>query len=186
EVLAARIDHHVAAGWDAARVRPAPAAADAEFLRRVSLDLAGRIPSVSEARDFLDDRRPDKRRRLVDRLLAGPRYVTHFPQVWRALFLPESNANYQARFLVPGFEAWLRKQLRANAGYDVMARELLTTPINNQGLQFAFGGGQGEPTPFAFYLAKDLKAENLAAATSRLFLGVKLECAQCHTRPFAT
>lgn len=66
--LAARIDQHIAAAWDKS-VKPAPLAEDAEFFRRVHLDLAGRIPSVTEIRDFLDDDRPDKRRLWVERIL---------------------------------------------------------------------------------------------------------------------
>jgi hypothetical protein len=184
---AARIDQLVAARWKDARAQPAERADDAEFVRRVYLDLAGRIPSVAEARQFLDDKRADKRRLLVDRLLDGPRYVTHFAQVWRALMLPEVSSNLQARFLAPGFEAWLRKQLTKNAGYDAMVREMLTLPLEPQNGRNAvfFGQQQGEPTPIAFYLAKEVKAENLAAATARLFMGVKLECAQCHNHPFA-
>src|SRR5262245_13511840 len=70
--LAARIDQWLAARWVAAKVEPAPPADDATFLRRVYLDLVGRIPTVVEARDFLDDPASDKRRRLVERLLADP------------------------------------------------------------------------------------------------------------------
>jgi hypothetical protein len=184
--LAARIDHHIAAGWAKARVTPAAEADDAEFVRRVYLDLAGRIPHVTEVRDFLNDKAPDKRARLIERLLDGPRYVTHFVNVWRSLLLPEAGANIQTRILAPGFEAWLRQQLVRNARYDAMARELLTAPIGPQSMQNIYArGGQGEPTPLAFYLAKEVKPENLAAATSRVFLGIKLECAQCHNHPFA-
>ncbi len=106
--LAAKIDHYLTVSWDADKIQPAAPATDAEFVRRVYLDLAGRIPSVSEARGFFDDKRPDKRRRLIDQLLEGPRYVTHFTNVWRALLLPESGNNLQAGFLAPGFESWLR------------------------------------------------------------------------------
>jgi hypothetical protein len=185
--LAATINEEIAKHWAAENVRPAPPADDAEFVRRVYLDLAGRIPSVHEARDFLDDKAADKRLRLVQRLLAGPRYVTHFTRVWRSLLLPEENSNFQARFVVPGFESWLRGQLTKNAGYDQMVRELLTASSgdnNNQGKVF-FGFGPQTASPFGFYLAKDLKPENLAASTARLFLGIRLECAQCHNHPFA-
>ncbi len=181
--LVALIDRTLTAGWADAKVQPAPPAPDAEFVRRVYLDLAGRIPSVTEVRQFLDDKRPDKRRRLVEQLLQGPRYVTHFTNVWRALLLPETMASLQARILAPGFEAWLRKKLQQNTPYDALVRELLTQPMNGRG-QNPFGQ-QGEPTPIAFYLAKEVKPENLAAASSRLFLGVKIECAQCHNHPFA-
>jgi hypothetical protein len=185
--LAAKIDERTAAHWAAAKVSPAPPADDAEFLRRVSLDLTGRIPSVAETRAFLKDPAPDKRQRLVERLLAGPRYVTHFTNVWRALLLPEANASFQTRFIVPGFEAWLRKHLAKNTGYDQMVRELLTTPVGPQAMQGLYGYQvQGEPTPLGYYVAKDAKPENLAAGTARMFLGIRLECAQCHNHPFAT
>jgi hypothetical protein len=182
--LTATIDRLFAAHWSAKKVEPAPQADDAEFLRRAYLDLAGRIPSVAETRAFLADPSSDKRRRLVERLLNGPRYVTHFTNVWRSLMLPEANASFQARFLAPGFEAWLRKQLAKNAGYDQMVRELLTTPVAPEGLQNIYNRGPGEPTPLGYFLAKELKPENLAAGTARLFLGVRVECAQCHDAKF--
>jgi hypothetical protein len=181
--LAATIDRHLAAAWEANKVQPAPPATDAEFVRRVYLDLAGRIPSVAEVRAFFEDKRPDKRQRLVEQLLEGPRYVVHFTNVWRALLLPEATSNLQSRFFISDFERWLRVKLQQNTPYDAMVRELLTVPM--AGGRNPFGQGNGEPTPIAFYLAKDVKAENLAAAVSRLFLGAKIECAQCHNHPFA-
>src|SRR5262249_9234543 len=123
------IDHRVAAGWETARVTPAAPADDAEFLRRVYLDLVGRIPGVTEARQFLDDTRPDKRERLVDRLLASPHYANHFANVWRSLLVPETGTSLQARFQLPAFESWLREHLAKNTAYDAMVRELLTAPI---------------------------------------------------------
>src|SRR5262249_13334666 len=122
QALASRIDALVAAHWAAAKVDPAPAADDAEFLRRVYLDVSGKIPPVAEARAFLDDPSPDKRRRLVERLLDSPGYVSHFTNVWRNLLLPEANANLQLRGFVPGFEAWMRQHLRDNVGYDQLVR----------------------------------------------------------------
>ena len=67
----------------------------------------------------------DKRVRLVERLLEGPRYVTHFTNVWRGLLLPETTASLQARFLAAGFEAWLRQKLQQNTPYDAMVRDLI-------------------------------------------------------------
>ncbi len=97
QTLAKMIDQHIARRWDKAGVVPAPVADDGEFVRRVYLDLAGRIPSVAETRAFLADRRSDKRARLVDELLAGPRYAAHFTNVCRALLLPEAGNNFQVR-----------------------------------------------------------------------------------------
>jgi hypothetical protein len=185
QALAAKIDQHISAGWTRAQVKPAAPATDAEFLRRVTLQLAGRIPSVSEVRAFLRDTSPDKRRRAVERLLGGPRHVTHFTNVFRSWMLPEASASFQAGFLRPGFEAWLRKQFASGVTYDKMVRELLTTPVGPQQAPFGYGGATGQANPAGFYVAKDIKPENVAAATSRLFLGVRLECAQCHDHPFA-
>jgi hypothetical protein len=86
-----------------------------------------------------------------------------------------------------GFNDWLRKQVASNAGYDRMVRDLLTTPFASPRLRerrmAARPQEAGEPTATAFYLAKDVKPENLAASTARLFLGVRLDCAQCHDHP---
>src|SRR5262245_49649840 len=73
--LAARIDAALAAQWAKTGVRPVAVADDGEFLRRVSLDLIGKVPTAAEARDFLDDPSPDKRFALVDRLLDSPAYT---------------------------------------------------------------------------------------------------------------
>jgi hypothetical protein len=149
---------------------------DAAFIRRAYLDLAGRIPNILEVRDFLDDDRPDKRRIWVDQLLRGLRkgdqsdtYSDHFAAVWREQLLPNADPE-RGQYLVYIFEGWLRKEMRDNVPYDRLVRDLLTAAYN--------GGGDG--TPAAFYQANENKPENLAASTARLFLGIKLECAQCH------
>lgn len=183
QALAEKIDGHIARRWAEVKAEPAPRADEAEFLRRVSLDLAGRIPSVEEVRTFLDDSRPDKRARLVERLLASPRYVNHFTNVWRAVLLPEAGNNFQVRLQQGGFEAWLKKQLARNAGYDQMVRDLLTATIPSGGNPLS--ALYGDLGPLAYYIAKELKPENLAAGTARVFLGVSVECAQCHNHPFA-
>src|SRR4051794_8621714 len=102
--LAARIDQLMDATWKKAEVTPARAAEDAEWLRRVYLDLAGRIPSVTEARTFLADRRPDRRQRLVEKLLGGPRFVTHQATVWRGLLFPAANLSIHAPLPLPALQ----------------------------------------------------------------------------------
>jgi hypothetical protein len=186
--LAARIDKHIAAKWQAHKVKPAPLSSDAEFFRRVNLDLVGRIPALTDVRDFLDDDEyatpEDKRRAWVEELLKKKvmlnnqetlLYAQHFANVWRHIMLPNVNNNEFIRYYGTSLEGWLRERLRDNTGYDKMARELLTAPVY----------GQSNTSPGIFYQANELKAENLAASTSRLFLGHKLECAQCHDHPFA-
>jgi hypothetical protein len=183
--LAARIDAHLETHWRREKIQPAPAAGDAEFLRRAYLDLTGRIPRPADIREFLADKRPEKRRLVLDRLLADPRSAAHFARFWRAAWLPEIAANREAALFQPGFENWLGQRLRAGTRYDRLVRELLTVPIAT--------GQDGEPVlrdperpnPLAFFAVKEARPENLAAAVTRSFLGVRLECAQCHHHPFA-
>jgi hypothetical protein len=182
--LAQQIDRLLAAKWTEAKVRPAQPADDAELLRRVYLDLVGRIPTAAEARDYLDDTNPDKYGRLVEVLLDSPAYLTHATETYRAMFLPEADTDGQIRALAPTFEAWLRKKVAEDTGYDKIVREVLTVRLGGQGRR---GGNaydpRAEPSPLAYYFAKDAKPENLAAGTARTFMGIRLECAQCHNHP---
>lgn len=184
--LAARIDARLEARWKKDKVQPAPRADDAEFLRRACLDITGRIPRPAEVHEFLADRSADKRRRLIARLLESPRYAVHFANVWRAELAPEVATLPEARVFQVGFEAWLRQQLRAGIGYDQLVRELLTVPIASQPAQAEPVLRDPErPNPLAFFAVKEARPENLAAAVTRTFLGIRLECAQCHDHPFA-
>jgi hypothetical protein len=185
-VLAMKIDAALAEGWRQAGVKPAPLADDATFLRRVTLDITGKIPPASEVRRFMRDSSPDKRRRAVEQLLDSPSYANHFGDLWRHLMLPEADNNFQIRYTSFGFENWLRKKFADGGGYDELARELITQPVaNNPNGYFDYYGQGGQVTPMAFYLAKEAKPENLAASMARIFLGVRVECAQCHDHPFA-
>src|SRR5262245_48332500 len=116
--LAARIDEHLDRAWRVEKVQPAPPADDAEFLRRSYLDLTGRIPLPADVHKFLADGSADKRVRLIDCLLADPRFAHHQANVWRAELLPEAAAGGGARLFQPGFEAWLRQRFRAGVRYD--------------------------------------------------------------------
>jgi outer membrane murein-binding lipoprotein Lpp len=175
KALASRIDQLIEARLAAANIKPAPSADDAEFFRRLNLDLTGKIPNLLDIRDFLDDDRMDKRWIWSEQLVDSEHFAKHFANVLRAIMIAGSNNNQQAQFLLPSFEAWLRQRLERNTGYDRLVYELLTdSPNFNNGV-----------SPSAFYFANENKAENLAGTTSRVFLGVKLECAQCHAHPFA-
>lgn len=173
--LAARVDELLAARWkQKGKVVPAPLTGDAAFIRRVYLDLGGRIPSILEVRDFLDDDRPDKRRIWVDQLLAGVRkdagadtWSDHFSALWAEVIVPPGSED-RGPYLTNTFQGWLRQQMRQNVAYDeIVRRVLLSDP------------GQANDAG-AYYQANENKPESLAGATTRLFLGIKLECAQCH------
>src|SRR6476660_2974167 len=118
QAVADRIDTRLDARLAADHVRPARPADDAEFLRRAYLDITGRIPTSRDVYDFLADRDPDKRAKLIDDLLDSPRYALHFASAWRAALVPETSAVAEARVFQSGFDAWLRLKFRANAKYD--------------------------------------------------------------------
>lgn len=180
--LARQIDQMIARQWASEGVTPAPMADDAEFMRRVSLDICGKIPPAADVRDFLNDTSTDKRERLVERLLNSPAYVIHFTNLWRAMMIPEADADQRIRSALPGFEAWLRSRIAENRNFAQIVEEILTLPVTDNDI--ASGMRPESPTPAAFYLAKEGQPERLAAATARLFLGIRIDCAQCHDHPF--
>jgi hypothetical protein len=182
--LAGRVDRLIEQRLLAETVTAAPVAGDAEFLRRVYLDLGGRIPPASRVRQFLAETAADKRRRVVDELLDSSLYVMHFSTVWRKALLPETQSDPQTGVLVPGFEAWLRQKLSEDTSYSAMVREIVTVSLAPAGVAGELSRPGNRPSPLAFYQAKQIKPENLAASMSRTFLGIRIECAQCHDHPF--
>lgn len=183
--LAGIIDQKIAERCHKEGVKLSPLTDEAEFLRRVALDLTGRIPRVSEAREYLANTQPNKREQLIERLLESPHYVTHMVDTWQGLMVPQAAANIQLQFVGNTFRTWLVPRVRDNTPYDKMVRELLTAAQSNQPV----GGRLVLPSQtgvLAFYQANENKAENLASSVARIFLGVKIECAQCHNHPFAT
>ena len=181
--LAPKIDAIIDARIGEEQAQAAPVCPDSEFIRRVYLDVAGKIPPVSRVRDFLADESPDKRAELVDELLESSRYVVNFTTMWRNALIPEAIGDLRLRQAVPGFEAWLRKALDKDLRYDEFVRQIIDAPLNSNGTPAQYVEGDG-PTAAGFYLAKEGKPESLASATSRVFLGRRIGCAQCHDHPF--
>ena len=179
------IDRHIAAKWNEKQLSPVVEVDDAAFARRVYLDLIGRIPRVGELREFLEDNRDDKRERLVAELLDSAAFSLHFATTLRRAWIPEGNSQ-QGRQIAVEFDIWLHKRLSMGDGYDEIVRDILTVPLNPRGtgVYSLYNSGE-DPRPTAFYALKEIKAENLAAATARSFLGVRVECAQCHDHPVA-
>lgn len=183
--LAAKIDEVFSNDWQASQVNVAPSADDAEFLRRVYLDIAGKIPSVAEARAFLDDNRPDKRRRLIEDLVNRGSFAAHFANVWRDMLLPGANMNLETRGLAGPFETWLRVRFAANVPYNQLVAELITARLAAPAQPNPLQRTVPAPSPGAFFQVNENKPENLAANTSRIFLGMQVQCAQCHDHPFS-
>jgi hypothetical protein len=184
-LLSVRIDAHLAHVYKLNRAVPSPRAGDEEFLRRAYLDLTGRIPSVAEARTFLGSRSASKREAHVEKLLRSPNHRQHAAQLWRGLLVPQATTNLPTQQLGVSFEAWVRQQLQAGERDGQIVRGLLTTRLD-----YLDWSADGKPqltsglSPLAFYQANDLKPETVGAAVGRAFLGLRLECAQCHDHPF--
>jgi hypothetical protein len=170
--MAQRIDELLAQQWAAAKIEPAAPASDSEFLRRACLDLTGVIPRASHVRAFLADERSDKRDLLIDELLNLPRYATHMATTWRNRILPNALPPERNREAI-ALQKWLRTRFAKNLRYDNLVGELLLT----------LGGD--ELGPALYYQANDVSPEKLAGSAAELFLGVRLDCAQCHDHPFA-
>jgi hypothetical protein len=172
EELTQRIDKELSEHWQKNGIHPVEQATDAEFMRRVYLDLTGRIPTVSEAHEFFDDTAPNHRERLVDRLLEHRDHATHLAALWHNVLVP-SEVDLTRLEGVEKFDEWLSDRFAANTPYDQIVRELLLAQ-----------GRISDSGPLLFYAALKLNPEELAARTSRAFLGVRLECAQCHDHKF--
>jgi len=150
---------------------PSAACNDATFIRRVTIDVAGRLPTPQETRQFLANADPGKRDRLIDRLLGSDDYAEYFANKWSALL---RNKRTQPAFARGTFEFhdWVRDSLAQNKPYDRLVRDILT----------ASGSVETDP-PVAWYRqVRDPKAE--LEDTAQLFLGMRLQCAQCHHHPF--
>ena len=165
------IDQYVFAKLRRFDIVPSPLSSDEEFLHRVCLDIAGTLPPPTRAREFLADKDPNKRDRLIERLLQSPEYIDcwsfRFEDLMRATF-GTSNRNYMAR----AHEDWVIDSIASNKPYDQMARERIAA--------------QGYSAPARnFYFTQDLLApENIMPEMVRVFMGRRIECAQCHNHPF--
>jgi len=172
ERLVGWFNQQLADYWQAQGIRSAEPASDAEFLRRVYLDLTGRIPRVSEVYQFLEDPSENRRVLLVDHLLASRDHATHLAAIWRTMLLPEG-VDVRRLGGTAKFDEWLADRFGENLPYDQLVSQLLLAE-----------GRVQESGPLLFYATLKLNPEEIAAKTSRVFLGTRLECAQCHDHPF--
>ena len=164
------VDRLVAEKWERLGVVPSPAADDATFLRRVHLDLIGRLPTPEETVHFLNDQQRDKRLRLIDDLLERPEYADFWALRWADLLrINREELGPKAAFQ---YHAWLRDAWRKNLPYDQFLRELLAARGNTE-------------RNWAANFYRTFKEPNeLTVAVSQVFLGVRLECARCHHHPY--
>jgi len=158
------IDSLLTEKWEEMDVRPAPLAGDAEFLRRLSLDLIGRVPTIEELGAFLA--KPD-RAATIDELLARPEFPRFWSEVWTAMLNGYAGAFDSQR---DALRFWLEKSFRENVPFDRMATELI-----------AASGVSSVDGAVNFILHNSVEP---AIKVSRTFLGIRLDCARCHDHPF--
>lgn len=157
------------------KISPASLCSDAEFVRRVYLDLNGIIPPAQVTRDFLASTAADKRQKLIDDLLASPDYALHMARVFDVI-LTERRVPAGGNSLDVPAAAWrdyLAESFAANKPWDQIVRELLSSDGTDEKLAGAF----------KFYIVRDVAPHSLTRNVGRLFLGIDLQCAQCHDDP---
>ncbi len=150
---------------------PSEVADDATFLRRVSIDIAGRLPTPQEIEALRADGSPGKRTAVIDRLLASGDYADYFANKWSALLRNKRTDAKQARGTY-AFHGWIRDSLQRNKPFDQFAREILEA-----------SGDIDENPPVAWYRQVRTMQTQLED-TAQLFLGLRLQCAQCHHHPY--
>jgi hypothetical protein len=148
----------------------APAADDEEFLRRVWLDFDGGVPSATEARAFLDNKAADKRTRLIDQLIAAPRFAERMADSFHVMLMERRGENAEWR-------AWLLESFRANKPWDVMVGEMLAPDFLNEKQR---GSGYFMTRRLEKVGQQDTDYPGLTRDVGRLFMGVDLQCCQCH------
>jgi hypothetical protein len=165
------IDEYALSRWKDLHIKPSELATDAAFLRRVYLDTIGLLPTPDEVRGFVADAAPDKRSRAIDALLARDEFL----DMWimkLAELLQIRRANGLSQKGLLGYDAWLRDKVHSGATVDQIVRELIPA-----------SGSTFENPPTSYYQTEttpQLIAENIAQA----FLGMRIQCAQCHNHPF--
>jgi hypothetical protein len=164
------IDEHVWSKLKSLGITPSEVCDDAKFMRRVHLDIIGRVPTPEEVRAFLADTSTDKRARLVDALLERLEYADHWSAKWADLLRP--NPYHVGIKAVVNYDAWIRDSFRQNKPYDQFVRELISAR-----------GSTWENGASVMFRDRREPAE-LTTLVSQIFLGIRLECAKCHHHPF--
>jgi hypothetical protein len=180
--VAAAIDQHLNKGLTAAKLKVVPRSDDAEFLRRIYVDVTGRVPTAEQAITFLDSKDQDKRVKLIDALLATPQYGEQLGRTWRDWICPpelpsDGNGGAQPHQQAQNFGRWMGERFSAGDSWDKITREIITVDgeigKKPQVIFFGLVGEGGRPT-----------ADGSARAVGSLFMGVQLQCAQCHDDPY--
>ena len=167
-----QIDELVAGKWKRMKIRPSELCTDAEYLRRIYLDLTGLPPTVGQVKAFLADERESKIKRteLVDQLIQSEPYITYWTNKWADLL--QVNSKFLAKEGATAFREWIRGHVEQNTPYDEFCREILTA------------NGSNKDNPAASYYKILREPDVLMENTTHLFLAVRFNCNKCHDHPF--
>ena len=170
--VAAAVDQLILKELKAGKVEPAKLSNDEDFLRRVSLDISGAVPSAREVTLFGLDPDPAKRAKIIDRLLDSDDYAATWSRYWKDVFLLRAT-NMRAPLVGQPFLDWMTKSLKDNKRWDAIATELLTAT-----------GEVSDDGRTALFFAHEGDANEVAGEVSRIFLGIQIQCANCHNHPW--
>jgi len=173
------IDERVMAKLAALHIPPSDLCGDSAFLRRASLDTIGTLPTPDEIRAFTADKSPDKRARLIDRLLERSEFVDYWTLQWADLLQNRKERDHDVRGSkgVRAMHEWLREQVQANRPWDELVRDLLTA-----------SGSAADRPEIGFYLVnvgeeREAEKSQIVASVAQAFLGTRIGCAKCHNHP---
>lgn len=185
ESTIAVIDELIEQTWRDYEIKPSDVVDDSVWCRRVFLDLIGRIPTLAELREFEADRGSDRRANLVDRLLHSSRYADayarHWSTVWSNLLIGQTGGDDRRSMINrDGMSQYLRAAFSSNKPYDVFVHDLITATGSAKPGTENFNGAVN----FLIDKVNEDKAALATSATSRIFLGLQVQCTQCHDHPF--
>ena len=174
QLSSSKFDSLLVKQWRQMGIAPSPEIDEVTFIRRVTIDVCGTLPTPAEIKSYLADEAPNKRARLIDRLLQRPEYASYFALKW-ADILQNRGAGYSTSKQRPGtalFASWIRDSIALNKPYDQFVAEILTA-----------SGSQQENPPTVWYRSVRT-LPNYVESVSQAFLGMRIQCAQCHHHPF--
>lgn len=179
------INEKIREGWKEASLTPSPPATDGEWCRRVFLDVLGRVPSVAELQSFVTSTEPDRKSKLVNSLLSDDafteEYARNWTTIWTNILIGRAGGTEDNTLTSrPGMQKYLRDTFARNKPYDRMVLELVTASGSNSPGAENFNGAVN-------FLAMKVNEEDATlatAATARIFLGLQVQCTQCHNHPF--
>jgi len=168
--ISEKIDALIEEGYKTHKITPNGPTTDEAFVRRIYLDIIGRIPSMEEAKAFLDSAEAGKRAKLIDQLLDSEGYVSNWYNWWADILRMETGLRGDAG---QAYAAWVKDSLRNNKPYDQFVRDLITAD-----------GYVWDNGAVGYYLRDAGMPLDNMSNTTQIFLGTRLACAQCHNHPF--